>query len=133
MTTIKADESGWIEKRHHERVEIRLKTSFKVLAPADLAEAGMLKGVTRDVSLGGVLIEGDLQLVGGRCLEPGTRVALEVWAPGMVESVSALALVAWNRVATPEGYTMGLQFESMEPENLARLRKILRQASGAGG
>jgi hypothetical protein len=135
MGIIEAEEPSWVEHRRHARVDARLKATFRVLKeeathclsvgpePAQSLAEGL---ATRDISEGGVGLAGEISLLGGRPLEPGLLLQVEIWPPEEPEPLLLRGRVAWCR---PDGtaFSAGICFEDQGPEAKEKLSQLMRR------
>jgi hypothetical protein len=109
---IEAFEPGTIERRKHKRMETPLRVFFKEVSAEGLQElqkeeswvpaAGQESAdrkafQTRNVSPGGLMLEGELELLGDRPLLPGTCLEVEMEVSQLLP-VHAIAQVIWSRI-----------------------------------
>ncbi len=135
MGIIEAEEPSWVEHRRHARLDARLKATFRVLeeegAPrlsvGPEAAPDLGPGLaTRDISQGGVGVEGEMSLLGGRPLEPGLLLQVEIWPPEELEPLLLRGRVAWCRPAD-SAFSAGISFEDPGPEGRERLCQLMRR------
>lgn len=110
-----------IEKRRHPRYSVEL--------PLDYAR------VNRRETYGGIVAnasEGGLLVYLPETMNIGDLLKIEIfYANGLeLNSVKAIAKVVWSDLAAKESWgehRYGLQFESIEEKDLARLKNLLRE------
>lgn len=138
------------ELRRYERVRADLAISFRELDPAEsealgrpgldgasgpgsLLVPGNLggggAGHSENLSLGGLSMTGDLQILGEKRLAKGHRLWVEFHLPGDAsdEPVGALAVVAWCLEGNgPHGkFTAGIMFLDIRPADLERIGRYV--------
>ena len=96
-------------RRVHERFERRLKVVV-------VHDAGRIECVTRNISLGGML------LVTSESLPFGTPVELEFHLPALEEDARLEATVRWNAEDA-----MGVQFGSMRARDVWGLNQLFKE------
>jgi uncharacterized protein (TIGR02266 family) len=104
------------DHRREERTAVQARFSAR-----DASGAGTLTFLSHDVSTGGVFLKSDL------LLEQGETLRLTFDVPGAGE-LDVAAKVAWVRRFPEAGQVpgMGVQFESLSPEESAALLKWLK-------
>ena len=104
------------DHRREERTAVQARFSAR-----DASGAGTLTFLSHDVSTGGVFLKSDL------LLEQGESLSLSFEVPGAGQ-VLTQARVAWVRRFPEAGQLpgMGVQFESLSPEESAALLKWLK-------
>jgi hypothetical protein len=137
MGIIEAEEPSWVEHRRHARMDARLKATFRVLKEegANCLTLGpemaprLGQGLaTRDISEGGVGLAGELSLLGGRPLEQGLLLLVEIWPPEEPEPLLLRGRVAWCRPVGP-AFSAGICFEDQGPATKEKLCQLLRRYS----
>jgi len=137
MGIIEAEEPSWVEHRRHARMDARLKATFRVLKEEgahclsvgpDAAPALGEGLATRDISEGGVGLEGEISLLGGRPLELGLLLQVEIWPPEEPEPLLLRGRVAWCRPAGT-AFSAGISFDDQSPEAKEKLSQLLRRYS----
>jgi hypothetical protein len=112
------------ERRRHERIRIRAEVHLV----QDGREAHF---VARDVSLGGAFVSGGGHAVGVD-LAAGRRVKITLLphedAPYHAEDGDGAAFRARARVVRSDATGVGLSFEEIDVENLARLRALVEES-----
>jgi hypothetical protein len=140
--------------RRHERVRAELSVSFRELDGAEAetlsahlpmgeagepqlpapSENGGTTGHTENLSLGGLSLTGDLQILGEKHLAKGRRLLVEFHLPGDVSAppVRALAVVAWCLEGNgPHGkFTAGIMFLGIQPDDLVRIGEYIEARKG---
>ena len=147
---IESMESAWLERRQAERVEAKLKVSFRELSheegdqavhemeennvlllahqagaedPSDVAEAQ-----TRDISVSGVRLAGeDTKLLAGRLLKTGVFLQLEITDPSTRLVVRSVAMVAWSQVSASGQFEAGLSIFAIDESDLQKLQRVVEQ------
>ena len=140
-------ESAWLERRQSERVDAKLKVLFKELRPEEAINAvhkmeasnvhllatevqaqfpeDVVEAISRDVSISGIRVGGDMQLLAGRNLSPGNFLELEITFPFSSHSLRAIAVVAWSRLSQPGEFEAGLSFFALDEGDLQFLQKFV--------
>jgi len=142
-----AEKTG-AERRILTRVPIRLRVNFRVMSPDEALDyveegnfedleigasgagpVGSLENETKDISLGGFSLGGDLTILGDKALERGTNLAVEILVPGQMLSVKAIAVVVWSKAGEGDeegGRTeYGLMFKGISDKDLDRIKDIM--------
>ena len=79
-----------------------------------------------DVSEGGIGLEGDVELEGGRAFEMGERLALTIDFDGMNQRLKAVGRVVWVTPADKENKVRaGVAFAMIADRDLEKLRHIV--------
>jgi hypothetical protein len=93
------------------------------------AASGGPQGRSENLSLGGLSLTGDLQILGEKRLVKGRRMLVEFHLPGdsSDEPVRALAVVAWCLEGNgPHGkFTAGIMFLGIQPGDLLRIQSYV--------
>jgi c-di-GMP-binding flagellar brake protein YcgR len=140
-------EQAWLERRHAERVGAKLKVSYRELRPEESDTAvhsievsnmelqskkgaaqdigSMLDAQTRDVSIGGMRLGGEMQLKPGRPIQPGIFLDLKIAHPETNFSIHAVAMVVWSRTNDSGTFEAGLSFFTIDERDLDKLQEII--------
>ena len=135
------------ERREAERVPVRVRVNFRVMSPDEALDyieegnyqdleiglgtqegpAGSLENETKDLSLGGFSLGGDLTILGDQPLERGVNLAVELLVPGQLQPVKAIAVVVWSKLEDEEGgrTECGLMFKGIGDKDLDTLRNLM--------
>jgi hypothetical protein len=142
------------DQRRFDRVRADLAVSFRELDEAEAeslsqhlpigepgeaplpapSENGGVQGHSENLSLGGLSLTGDLQILGERRMAKGHRLLVEFHLPGDAsdEPVRALAVVAWclEGQGAHGKFTAGVMFLGIQPADLERIGRYVesRQA-----
>lgn len=138
------------DRREHSRVPVRLRVNFRVMDAEEALEyieqgdykglnvddgesmdmpANALENETKDISLGGLSLGGDLTILGNKNLERGTNLAVEILVPGVLEPVKAIGVVVWAKTdeENPSRYECGLMFKGISVEDLDKLQNCIQR------
>lgn len=144
MTDSELELSAWLEKRDDERRTVRLEIKFKliekeevdrVMASDDFSQ-GQLRAEsganphaahTQNLSISGLKLIGDISLVGGKALNVGDHVMVEIQVPDAPIPVHTLAIVAWSDAddSDPVKFYAGLQFMGINRQDVAKVARFL--------
>jgi hypothetical protein len=141
---------GFLEKRDAERVAASLTVKYKLIEKAvadtllaqdtygdvfaaDLAKDAKQTGdevkdaFTENISVSGIRLVGDLRLVGGKALNEGDFVELEISLPDAPRPVRALALVVWSDADNqdPVRFHAGLFFSGINKQDVSKVARFL--------
>lgn len=113
-----------IEKRKHPRYSIEFPLDYSVLNAKTTYNAG----VAADASEGGLLVYLPERI------EVGVLLRIEIfYAKGLtLETITATARVVWSDLASKlrwGEHWYGLQFQSIDDENLNKLKTLLKEAA----
>lgn len=122
-----------MERREFVRVKAALQVRYKFLRPTgEKVEERLYEGVTTNLSAGGLLLSGRLpdpawmpELLSGKIL-----LGLNVILQDDPAAVKAVARVAWIERSgdDPNVYPMGLSFDTIEPDDKARIQRYVIRA-----
>jgi c-di-GMP-binding flagellar brake protein YcgR len=116
-----ADSTGklYIEKRKHRRIARQYDVRYKLM-PKDMAmQNSKIDGKSRDISMGGIRIEG--QLVGNE----GDVIRLELDNVEGSDHIVIFAEIRWIRKETSELGQLGLQFLALREEDVEIIKQII--------
>lgn len=134
------------ERRVLERIPVRLRVNYRLMSPDEAMdylesgnyskldvgpqEAGVngtLENETKDISMGGFSLDGDLTILGIGKLERGSNLAVEILVPGVLAPVKAIAVVVWAKISQEEGNRTecGLMFKGISDADLDRIRVFM--------
>jgi hypothetical protein len=154
MDDINQQIQAFLEKRDAERVSARLKIKFtpvekseatRILNQGDLsdvfaaahvnqpetgtpAEQAHKDAFTENISISGMKLSGDLRLVGGKALNEGTYLLVEIQVPDAPMPVHALATVIWSDAdhsTTPVSFHAGLFFVAINKQDVMKVARFL--------
>lgn len=139
---IEAMEPGVLERRRHERADMRMRVEFRVvdrdLALSSVGEMEKRESenapkhavFTDNVSESGFKVSGEMQLLGGRPLESGTFLVMELEMPGTRRLVQAMGAVAWSRwVEKANRFEAGIALLATNHGDLESLSELVKQAN----
>lgn len=111
------------ERRRFERIDRSLVTYYRKIGEGDVGESVLDRAaVTRNISMGGVLVELD------ESLRVGDRLAIEILLSGGESPVSVVGHIV-RRVST----AFGIEFDEMSLEDRKRFEKYLVERKSPGG
>lgn len=113
------------QRRQHARLEIRMSAEVK-------ATSGTFTATTRDISEGGVGLETDRHLKEGDLLTVGLFLVVDDVEEERTPPLWVKARVMWEGESDAGGYTAGLRFEVISPEQKIWLRNVLARLGGLG-
>ena len=146
-------QEGEDDRRKFTRANVRLRVNFRVMDSEEAfdyiekgdyrslsVEGGETMGVdgleheTKDISLGGLNLGGDLSILGDHLLERGTDLAVEILVPGVIAPVKAIAVVVWSKVDDEEKnrYQCGLMFKGISEDDIEKLQKCIMRIKKGG-
>jgi hypothetical protein len=145
MTEAEEQDSAWLEKRDDERKTVRLEIKFKrvgeneaatLLASEDFGQALTRHDShakephdahTQNLSISGLKLVGDINLVGGKALNVGDHVIVEIQVPDAPIPVHSLAVVVWSDSddSDPVKFYAGLQFMGINRQDVAKVARFL--------
>ena len=109
----------FIEKRKHKRAFVTFSVRYKLMPKENSMEALKKEGMSKDISIGGVRVEGDS--IG----EIGDVIKLEFTTSLKKEPITAFAEIKWQRGAG-ENNQFGLEFLAIKEED----KEIIEQLIG---
>ena len=141
-------EKSYIEKRQDERVVAKLEITFQRLTEdearadmqsgkyrdvfaggnlneGDVAEEDSMKAFTENISISGLKLIGDLQLVGGEPLTEGMALRVAIQVPEAPQTIAAIARVVWTAPAGEGRHTAGLFFEAINKSDVDKVSRFL--------
>jgi len=108
----------FIEKRRHKRVAKNFSIKYKIMPKDNNIEAIRKEGSSRDISAGGVMIEGELHG------DIGDVARIEFSVPEKTMPIVAFAEVKW--VIREKGNTrFGLEFLALQDEDKSIIQGII--------
>jgi len=142
-----------LEKRDDERIEATVKVKFHEIA-RDAADQALVSGdftevfaseglsketaenqpegapegaaFTENISISGLRLVGDLQLIGGKALAEGAYLTVEIQLPDAPIPVRTLATVIWSEVLQGEPkFKAGLFFVGINRHDVAKVARFL--------
>ncbi len=144
------DLSAWLEKRDAERLSARLEIKFKpvtrqeadgILMAGDFSDVFATSGLqedepdgavpkdafTENISINGLRLVGDLQLVGGKSLSQGAYLLVEIKVPETPIPVRALAMVIWSEAdpQDPKLFHAGLFFVGINKHDVTKVARFM--------
>lgn len=149
LHSISSPEPAWLERRQAERVEAKLKVTFRELRNEDADSAvhameesnvlllayqarakhpsDIMEAQTRDISVSGIRLGGEMQLLAGRTLSPGIFLELDITDPETQFSVRAIAMVAWSRQGQDKTFEAGLSIFTIDEGDLQQLQRLVEK------
>ena len=144
---------AFLEKRDAERISARLSIKFtqvdkaeaarilntggysEVFSTAHLNEAGTgtpaeqahQDAFTENISISGLKLTGDLRLVGGKALNEGAYLLVEIQVPDAPMPVHTLATVVWSDAdnSDPVVFHAGLFFVGINKQDVMKVARFL--------
>jgi c-di-GMP-binding flagellar brake protein YcgR len=105
------------DKRVQPRIQLELKLSYVAM---DSKVKSLRRGVTRDISKGGVRVETD-------AYDPTTEeVKGRIRIPGEDSPIDFIAKVAWSKKLSKTSKETGLQFTKIKALDKKRLEKLIK-------
>ena len=145
MTDAGNQDSAWLEKRDDERKTVRLEIKFKLvekdeanrilesddfshaLTRAESSSKDPHGAHTQNLSISGLKLVGDISLVGGKALQLGDQLLVEIQVPDAPIPVHTLATVVWadSDDSDPVKFYAGLQFMGINRQDVAKVARFL--------
>ena len=149
MEDLNSQIQAYLEKRDAERVSARLQIKFQqidkkeadrilgngdftdVFSSANLdgevTEDGLKDAFTENISISGLKLTGDMRLVGGKALNEGAFLLLEIQVPDAPMPVRALANVIWSAAddSDPVVFHAGLFFVGINKQDVMKVARFL--------
>jgi hypothetical protein len=140
---------AFLEKRDAERVSARLRIKFQVLEKGqadealargdfedvfssthlqqDAADDSLKDAVTENISISGLKLVGDMRLVGGKALNEGAFLLVEITLPEAPIAVRAMATVIWSEAdnSNPVIFNAGLFFVGINRQDVMKVARFL--------
>jgi c-di-GMP-binding flagellar brake protein YcgR len=116
-----ADSKGklYIEKRKHRRISKQYDVRYKLMPKDMTIQNSKIDGKSRDISMGGIRIEGPL--VG----QEGDVIRLEMDKLEGGDHVVIFAEIRWIRKETSAEGQLGLQFLALREEDVEIIKQII--------
>jgi len=149
MDDLNSQIQAFLEKRDAERVAARLQIKFnqvdkkeadKILNSGDFADVfssgdlggsvekdGVKDAFTENISISGLKLIGDLRLVGGKALNEGSYLLVEIQVPDAPMPVRTLAQVIWSDAddSDPVIFHAGLFFVGINKQDVMKVARFL--------
>lgn len=149
MDDLNSQISAFLEKRDAERISARLKIRFDIIdrevaenflaggdftdvfASKDLSgrveEEGLKDAFSENISISGLKLTGDMRLVGGKALNDGTYLLVEIEIPDAPIPVRTLAMVVWSDAdnSDPVVFHAGLFFVGINKQDVMKVARFL--------
>jgi c-di-GMP-binding flagellar brake protein YcgR len=109
----------FIEKRKHKRAFVTYTVKYKLMPKENSTEAMKMDGMSKDISLGGVRIEG--KSIG----EIGDVIKLEFTTSVKPAPITAFAEIKWQR-KVDGGDQFGLEFLAIKEEDKEIIEQIIQ-------
>jgi hypothetical protein len=139
---IEAMEPGVLERRRHERADLRLRVEFRVvdrdaalmglgeMEKQNAAEAVSHEVFTDNISESGFKVSGEMQLLGGRPLETGSFLVMELEMPDTRQLIQAMGAVAWSRwVEKANRFEAGIALLATNHGDIESIARLVRESN----
>jgi c-di-GMP-binding flagellar brake protein YcgR len=117
-----------MERRRYTRLDSVFPVKFRVTGPSGETRSAWIQGFTHNVSTGGILL--DVETVDPDAFmslqRPDARLSLEISMPLYRPPVIAAGKVAWVKEGPGEKYSLGVNYESIDPAGRKRIMRYVR-------